>query len=247
MPRFSFRRKRRNRRYFRPGFHRTGGYYGRFNKRRAGYGTEKKFYDMSITDASLAAAGQFLLQSGTGPSASTATIVDIPQGTGEQQRIGRRCTITNISLRLNIVWLSQSSADLLTARVAHESMRFIIFQDRQCNGAAVVSTDILQSDLFIQYRNLSNIKRFKILYDKLWTFNTTAVAAGDGAAADSDLVHKEYIKKINIKCFIPIEFNSTLGAITEMRTNNIGMIAWTRFGVRLNVVDSRCRVRFIDK
>ncbi len=240
------------RRRFRKGYDRTGGlFYGRFNKKRRFGGRahiEKKFVDFSLSGISNDTDQQFMtIDASPGPATETNTICDIVQGTTESQRIGRKCTITNINLRLKFRWTQKTFSNLLVAQETTETFRFIIYLDRQCNGAAVTTGDILDTDEYNAYRNLSNVKRFKLLYDKVWTWNTTAIAAGNGTSNDSELVVKEYAKHINIKTFIPIEFDgTTTGVLTSIKSNNIGIIYWAMHGSRMAISDSKLRIRFID-
>jgi hypothetical protein len=57
----------------------------------------------------------------------------------------------------------------IDSTTASESVRFIVFQDKFCNGAAPAVTDVLSSGNYNATYNHINVilnKRFKILYDK---------------------------------------------------------------------------------
>ncbi len=213
---------------------------------------EKKFYDTDLTDTSIGSGGQAFIAALGGPAASTLTMVDIKQGVGEKERIGRKCTITNIYIRLTVEWITIVSAGgSLTPLQGHERIRIILFWDKQCNGAAANFVDILESDKINSFRNLANNKRFVILYDKTRDFSAQWIAAGDGTANDEAICHREYSWKITKKVFIPIEYNSTTGALSEIRSNNIGLYAWSSNGARMRLVTngnsvSKTRIRFID-
>ncbi len=187
-----------------------------------------------------------MAQVGIGPSGNTQTIVDIPQGITEQNRIGRKCTITNILARLNFEFLLDSQSDMTASNDAHETVRFIMFWDKQANGGGAGATDLLETDTYNSFRNLANAKRFVFLVDKLMTFNTTASSAGNGTTNKSERIVRDYQIKINKKVFIPIEYNSTAGAITEMTTNNVGCIVFSKHGARMKLDDSAARIRYID-
>ncbi len=241
--------RKRKRRIFRRGYDRTGGFYGRFRKRRRFGGfprIEKKFYDKILTETNLTAAGQLVVTSTPGPETDSATLNDIPQGTGESQRIGRKCTITKILIRLNCEFLISTLATLATADTAHETLRIVLYWDKQCNGASATALNLLDTVQYNSYRNIANSKRFVFLYDKLVTFNTTAIAEGNGTNRSSARVIRDYQLKINKKVFIPIEFDSTTGALTEIRSNNIGLRIWTKHGGRMAIAASKMRIRFMD-
>ena len=62
---------------------------------------------------------------------------------------------------------------------------------------------------------MDNVDRFVILKDKTYTLNPPT----QNAALGSCQTLREI--KMNKKCNIPLEFSSTTGAITEIRSNNI--------------------------
>ncbi len=183
---------------------------------------------------------------GIGPHSNSGTIVDIPQGTGESQRIGRKCTITDVYLRLNISTLNKVLSSMAVGTFTHNNVRIIMYLDRQCNGAQAAATDILQADVWNSYRNLSNKNRFRTLFDKVIVLNNTAYGGGNGTTSESQNNHKNWIVNIHKRCFIPIEFSSTTGALTEIRSNNIGILIWSQVVGRHEVSASLGRIRFID-
>ncbi len=207
---------------------------------------EKKFYDTSITQTTLNNVGTLIGSNSV--HGDLQTLVGIPQGTTESQRIGRKCTITNIYCRFNLEFLANEQADLTAANFAHETVRMIMFWDKQANGAAGTSTDILETNIWSSFRNLGNNKRFVVLYDKTFMFNAQCAAAGNGTANDSIVVIKDYQVRISKKCFIPIEYLLTTGAlVNNIASNNVGMLFWGKHGGRMIVTNnSRIKIRFID-
>ncbi len=208
-----------------PGITRQVGYYGRYGPNSG----EKKFWDVSVNDASISQAG---------------TVVDslneLVQGTSESQRIGRKATIKNVHCRYN---LSLNEQDAVATPASGDTVRFIVFLDKQCNGATAATTDILESDNYQSYRNLANIGRFDILYDKMHVLKFLTLAS-DGAGVVSS-ANVEMNSSVNLKCNIPVEFNGTTGVIAEIRSNNIGFLIISRVG-NLVVLDSHWRLRFTD-
>ena len=214
---------RKRRRLFKPGYDRTGGYYGRFTghaakRTKRTQKTEKKFYDMTAAQVNVTTTASFLTITGAGPVATSTTIVDLIQGSGASQRVGRRCTITDVLCRLLLLRTNTLSASL-TGEDAGAAFRVIVYLDKQANGGAAAATDILQTDALLSFRNLANNRRFSIIADKILTFNTGAVGAGDGATNDTSLLEKNLIVQIAKKVFIPVEYSSTLGALAEIRSN----------------------------
>ncbi len=207
---------------------------------------EKKFYDQVLGATTINAVATLI--DADSVHGDCQTIVGIPQGTTESTRIGRKCTITNIYIRLNVEFIANAQSDLTAANFAHETIRLMLFWDKQANGAAATSTDILETNFWSSFRNLANNKRFNILFDKTYVYNAGAIAAGNGTANDSQVIIKDYNIRISKKVFIPIEYLLTTGAlVSNIASNNVGMLIWGKHGSRMVVRnDSRIRIRFID-
>lgn len=197
--------------------------------RVAGVG-ELKYHDVDVNDASIASNG--VIQ-------NTGSINLIPQNTSETGRIGRKCTVKSIMWRYNLELGAQSVVGNA------ETIRLIVYLDKQANGAtASVSGNggILASDNYQAFNNLNNKSRFQILFDKVEVLNPQA-AAGDGTtndAADVELNGSFYKA-----CNIPLEFSDDTGAITELRSNNIGVMTVAKVGTLAALV-SKVRLRFSD-
>ncbi len=166
----------------------------------------------------------------------TASINLIAQGVTESQRIGRKCTIEHILWRWNIQQKSQAvmSATSITVRL-------IVYHDKQANGAAASVTDILESDNFQSFNNLSNSGRFRILYDRVMSKQQDGSIAGP--VTNEWEVNGSFFKKVSI----PIEFSAATGAIGEIRSNNIGVLILGGANSGSNAtLDSKFRLRFSD-
>ncbi len=216
--RSTFKKARFRPRGFRKGYDRTGGFYGRFAK--AG---ELKFHDVDLDDAVIAAGANV-----------TASINLIGQGVTESTRVGRKCTIKSINWRFNILLPTSATVG------RQETVRIILYLDKQANGATAANTDVLESADYQSFNNLSNKSRFRTLMDRQYELVTDS--AGDGTTNDSgvDVINDTFFKK----CNIPIEFDATTGAITEIRSNNIGVILLAKNGTA--TFESKFRLRFSD-
>lgn len=208
------------------GFVRTGGNYGRYNP---GGGTgarfqELKFLDLTVDDAVIA----------TGGTIASNTVNIIAQGTTQSERIGRKVIIKKILWKLSLELPNSGSISAGT-----DTVRIILYQDLQCNGAAAVVTDILQSADVHSFRALDNSHRFRILMDKTQAINAS-YGAGNGTANDTGNVIRFW--KFYKACAIPIEYSSTTGALTEIRSNNIGVLTISEKG--LVGLSSFMRLRF---
>lgn len=214
------------RRRFTPGKSRTGGYYGRFSKA----GGELKFFDVSLNSSgSVATSGEV-----------ANSINTIAQGTGEKERIGRKCTIRRIHWKCYLSLASQESG---SSALSGDMVRCIFYMDKQCNGAAASVTDVLETATWNSFRNLSNSGRFNILYDKTHTINYGGITSeGSGVVTQPYTIKPEitFNKEVNI----PLEFSSTTGAISEVRSNNIGVIFISSNDQ--GIIQSKFRLRFSD-
>lgn len=203
------------------GFVRTSGFFGRFAQ-----GGELKFHDVTVDDPSISSAGtiQTLLNG-------------IAQGTTESTRIGRKCTIRSINWRWMLIKAAASSKS-----ASSDTVRVILYLDKQANGATAGVTDILETDQFLSFNNLANKSRFRTLMDRTYSMNSTA-GGGDGTTEDYTefQLNDSFYKKVNI----PIEFSGTAGTIGEIRSNNIGCLILSETGAICALV-SRMRLRFSD-
>ncbi len=188
---------------------------------------ELKFHDLDTTDAVVAAGGTI----------AVASCNLIAQGTTEVERLGRRCVIMSISWRFRLTLPAVAGSTLQNG----DSIRVILYLDKQANGATATVTDILETSNFFSFNNLANKGRFRILMNRQYTLNLQA-GAGDGTANDSPQMR--VLGTFNKKCNIPIEFSGTSGVITEVRSSNIGVLLVGQAG--LGSFDGKMRLRFHD-
>ncbi len=200
-----------------------------FRGRYAGNkGPELKFHDLDIDDAVVAAGGTI----------AQASCNLIAQGVTESARIGRKCLVKQINWRFQI---NLPEVDAGGTPQDSDVIRVILYLDKQCNGAAAAVTDIVESANFQSFNNLSNKSRFRTLMDRTYEISPNGVG-GNGTAVDSGgaNVTDTLFKSVNI----PVEFNAATGAITEIRSNNIGVLLLGFAGV--SGFFSKMRLRFSD-
>ncbi len=195
--------------------------------RMSGTPIELKFFDIDLDDVGIAQNGTIIADS----------INKIAQGVTESNRIGRKCTIRQINWRFRL-----NLAASVAANAAAETVRLIMYLDKQANGATAAVTDILESNDFQSFNNLTNKGRFRTLMDREYDLNAAA-GGGDGTTEDYAEVNltDTFFKKVNI----PIEFSAGTGAITEIRSNNIGVLILSETGA-ISSFASKIRLRFSD-
>lgn len=219
---------------FRAGFSRTGGFYGRFQPG----GPEIKFKDIAIAAAVPGFSGTIL----------SNCLNVIPQDDTESGRIGRKITISGIYLHGEV-----TLAGTTTTTQTCDEVRYIVYLDKQANGAAATAANIMASEpapgagavTIDSYRNLENVARFQIIFDKKFAVNQqVAVAAAPAVAITSGLVFKSF--SFAKKCNIQIDYDSSAatGALTTVRSNNLGVLAISRRGIAST--EFNCRLRYKD-
>lgn len=183
---------------------------------------EKKFFDTTLS---------FNVDS-TMEVPATGQLVLIPQGDTSTTRDGRQCTIESIQIRASCIFVPGAAANAATL------MHLFLILDRQANGAAAAVTDVFTSaNSSLALLNLDNDDRFVIVKKWVKTFNSQA---GATTAYNNQQDYIEWFKKVDI----PLTFSSTAGAITELRTNNLFLVAGAQNSDDLIQVGGICRVRF---
>lgn len=194
--------------------------------------SESKFHDLDIDDTTIAAGGTL----------AQASCNLIAQGVTESTRVGRKATITQIGWRFDVAYRPIAATDI-GSTVQGDVVRVILFLDKQNNGSAggAAVTDLLETSDYQSFNNLANKGRFKVLMDRTYPM-TPSLAVGDVTSADVGgySVADSFYKEVRI----PIEFSSTTGAITEITSNNLGVITLSKSG--FCSFSSKMRLRFTD-
>lgn len=200
-----------------------------YHQRRPLGSPEKKYYDTTVIDNGSGVAAGVVIPS---------LIAGIVQGTTDSTRIGGKIRITNINLRG-----FTSNVDLAAGGLAGFYLRIILFVDKQANGATATVTDILATANFNSFRNMNNLSRFVILKEK---FIRCPIEVTTATAAATHTDQNPRLWKINKKVNIDICYSANAGAVTDLRSNNIGILY---FPSSTNVVpcsDGRCRIKYFD-
>lgn len=166
---------------------------------------EIKFFDSSFPQSFIPAGPASLIDS--------TMVAEIINGTGPQSRIGRKIKVVKVDFSATLT----ANGGTLTTNT--EAIRFDIWLDKQCNGAAPGPTDLytaLAGPLgTCQMPNLFNERRFVRLYTHTHQFNSqNATALG----VPCDIGYK-FEGSITPNCVI--EYDATAGAITDLTSNNL--------------------------
>lgn len=200
----------RQRSDFVPGVTRTAGLYQR-SRPNSG---EKKFVDGTLASAGVITTTNFI------------SLNQIAQNASASGRIGNKVTLKNLNVRFDITLPHDQSSDIF---------RYIIYLDKQCNGAAITGpTDILATAAYDSYRNMETVDRFDFLVDKMMAINHTA-------AGFTRRIAFHYAWKGNI----PLTFGGVDGTITQIRSENIGMLCITKMGI-VSDLTGKFRIKFVE-
>lgn len=234
--------------------------YRRFTPRTMGplAASESKYVDSAISATAIAEgttwAGTELDPTG-GP---TNTLFAPPQGTGFNERIGRRVAISKIAIRGTISTVALTDqADI----VSSPATRIIVYMDKQTNGVQSQGEELMAigpsatgnytpsvESAFNSFQNINNFGRFVVLKDVIYT--PRIVTSGtDGTNTNSQNV-SQICFKMNIKFKTPVlvrfDASSADGNIADIVDNSFHLIATksgTAFASTLQYV---CRSYFKD-
>ncbi len=192
---------------------------------------EKKFHDLLYALDPIAETWATLSHAG-GQSLNL-----IAQGLTESTRVGRRICVHNINFNGEV----NMPTDIASAH-GRNCVKVCLVQDLQANGADASTGDLFATTDLNSFRNLPNASRFKILWQKIFTFN--AGISGNGTLLDTNAMAVPF--SCAVKCEIPIEFDAGAGAITEVQSNNLFVVGVSTKSSPICNLSGRLRLRFTD-
>lgn len=210
------------------GYMRNVGYYGRYNIGNPRAAGEDKFLDTDID----------ILLPGLVTTEAKANLCIVGQGAGESQRIGRKIRVSSI-----IALLVMTKASVVDVDLTGNLSKISIVQDKQTNGTAYNTVDRITPDNIVRFNNLSDAARFRVLREKVQTWNVNG--AVPSAAAGEWPAQIKYVK-IVIKTNIVIEYNGATGGVTEQRSNSIWFAQIALAVSELNIINGQVRIRYRD-
>jgi len=151
---------------------------------------EGKVLDTALSSTVVASTGTVMYSS----------VVLIPEGSGDGERVGRAVRVQRGMFR-GVIYRPEYC------------MRLIFFVDKQCNGAAVSVTDVLETASVHSFMNMSNADRFDVLYDEYHY--------GEGNA------YTGYYEPVDVRLELnlPVQYTGALASIANLSSVNVGCIA----------------------
>ena len=213
----SFRRRRRS--------------YGRrsYGRRRSHFTRSRPELKFKDTNHGLAVVAV------TGTVATSGSIVNMVQGTTASTRIGRKIVVHSVHVRSMLV----IPADAATSG-STDVVRMILYVDKQANGVAAVPLTVLEGNVFDSYRNLDFTRRFRVLKDLTIVLNAQAAASTATPTVTTFESRKNVIFSVS-GLNIPVFYDANVGDITDVQSNNIGMILWSEGALAFATVQFRIR------
>jgi len=204
------------------GYYRDTGFYNRFVPANMGGLGEKKYFDTASGPTATVAY----------PAATITSLNLVPQNTNPNGRIGRSIKINKLNFR--------AIFSVGGTTVASDILRCILFIDTQANGALPIVTDLLDQTAahLTNFNLLANNRRFIVLKDWIFTMNKTVELT-----TGSNSTTLKFIK-LNKKLDLNVEFSSTTGAITEIRSNNLVLLI--SGGSVASTFETTARIRYTD-
>jgi len=198
--------------------------------RSGGYSSIVRNVEMKFKDSNPTTTG-----GNVGTTAVFTLMNGLVPGSNADQRIGRQVTVRSIEGRFTTY--STISATLI------QNVRYMVVLDKQANAATPAYIDIFSASNPIALRNISNKKRFKVLWDS----HLIALTGNGGAAANltaNSMSSQQFYKKIRIQT----QYNSgTAGTVGDITTNAIWFICIgdQASGSGANIV-GETRIRYDD-
>jgi len=211
---------------YRPPLPRPGTYKMRYNRASrfmnayGGAGETKYIDNIPANNTGVAGASQAIPNSGLiiswwpitngGAFQSNQSLVQIPQGTTKNTRIGNKSRVYALRARLSFKIPGGDVPDVT---------RCILYEDRQCNGTAATVADILEYASYNSFQAMDFVDQITILMDKTFTLNPpTSVVA-----TETSIDYFKHIK-FSYKKRHEIHFANTTGALTGVTSTNLNML-----------------------
>ncbi len=155
-------------------------------------------------------------------------LTNIPVGDSTNQRDGSQCKMVGVRL----TYLLNRNASGTNATF----IRVMLVIDKQTNQAIYLTSDLLEDatsgDNIVSPRNLDNLKRFTILYDRTHILSATG---GDGAKFN------KYFKKDLL-----LRFDASTSAIADLTQSSLSLWAVGSEPTNDPTITAFVRVRFVD-
>lgn len=180
---------------------------------------------------------------GTGSIPTTGSITDVKtysirQGDGSSNRDGRQIVLKKIQMVATVTLPDDTASNY----VSTDEVRVMLVQDKQCNGAQATIADVLCTADIDSFNCMANARRFRVLYNKRIVVNSQIFTIPSAGTPTMESASKRLQKYI--QCNIPITYDASVDAITDLTSNHLFFIFISRNGA-INV-NMSYRLRYVD-
>jgi len=197
-------------------------------KRVGASSAEVKFKDTTKAQTALASAGTIF----------NDTLVGMVEGNTDSTRIGNRTTVKSVMLRG-----TAKMAATAAATDTSQTVRIIVYLDRQANGATAAVADILASADYRSFNNLDNSDRFRTLAEETIDM-TLSGATPSGAAYTYGETKQSFFLKAKLN--LDIKYKGNAGTVADLSSSNIGVLVISETD-GLGTLGYIARVRYTDQ
>jgi len=197
-------------------------------KRVQASSAELKFKDTTKAQTALASAGTIF----------NDTLVGMVEGNTDSTRIGNRITARSVMVRG-----TAKMAATAAATDTSQTVRIIVYLDRQANGATAAVGDILASADYRSFNNLDNSDRFRTLAEEVIDMHLSG-ATPSGAAYTYGETSKSFFLKAKLN--LDIKFKGNAGSVADLSSNNIGVLVISETD-GIGTLGYIARVRYTDQ
>lgn len=153
-------------------------------------------------------------------------LTNIPQGDTTITRDGAQCKMIGITMNYMII---------VHASGIRTSVRVMLVLDKQTNQAIYVNTDLLDdtsgTDNITSPRNLNNLHRFTVLYDRVHALSQSTRV----------ITVRKYFKKS-----VLLRFDASTPSIADLTQNSLSFVQFGTEGTNEPDITSFFRIRYVD-
>lgn len=182
------------------------------------------------------------------------------EGSGERNRIGRRCTVVSIQVKFFIEEPAATTVTGVAAMIIAQPAQIFIalVQDKQTNNALYSGSELVYSDTGLPdatatgvqcmapFRNLKHVNRFKVLATR--TVRTPEASFSEDTQGNEYHISHTHttVEPMFLKVRIPILFEGSNGTIADVVNNSFHIIMWTDDVASAPVCHVVSRFRFVE-
>jgi hypothetical protein len=196
---------------------------------------EKKFVDSAIANTNLSSSWAVY-------DPTNDSLAPIAEGDGQNDRDGRKAIVSQLFVHGQIHWDNTSG----TAN-AYGSVRLVLVQDMQTNGAQLTATDVMavpaSGQAINSFRNLQYTTRFKILHD---VYINPPNFEGEGNGTNATVTGRYVPFKMYVPSLeMPVTYNAAGAGIATTVDNSVHLLAIYGGDFAHPQIQYACRARFL--